>query len=257
MTHVNPPKTLKDSIHVLAVGAFGERTADILKQLLPNVIATLPRQDNSTLPAMWPVARINVLIAWRPVPRLYRVFDTLSHHWKTPFISATLEAPHLRVGPVVVPGLGACYDCYEKRVLQHSTRPAEHTAAQKFYDDNPAAGPLGYLIPFTEMAAIRTTQIIRQLDEAPEAVAGKVWQLNAISRQIVHSEVVGMHGCMRCGLKRSEAARGFESLQSELAYLFDSNLHDESSIGELDYAPPLIKKARHWHVRPLVAPAGK
>jgi bacteriocin biosynthesis cyclodehydratase domain-containing protein len=235
MPHLNLHHTGKDSIHVLTVGVFGERTADVLKELLPNVITTKPNPDNSTLPAMWPVARINVVAAWRPVPRLYRVFDVLSHHWKTPFISATLEAPHLVVGPVIIPGSGACYGCYEKRVLQHSARPTEHLAAQKFYDDNPGAGPQGYLIPFIEMAALRLAQIIKQLDEAPESVAGRVWQLNTISRQVINSEVIGLHGCIWCGLNRSEEARSFESLQSELSYLFGSPLQTEMSVGDLDY----------------------
>lgn len=219
MTNPNIHHAVHHSIHVLAVGPFGECTAQMLEQLLPGVVVTRPDAANTSLPAMWPVARINVLTSWRPVARLERMFDTLSHYWKTPFVSATLEAPNLRVGPVVVPGLGGCHACYDKRVLQHSLRPDAHLASRNFYNDHPDEGPQGYLYPFVEMAAVRVAQIIQQLGEAPETVAGKVWQLNTITRQVAYSEMIGLHGCSQCGLKRSEATRSVETLRSELSYL--------------------------------------
>ena len=204
------------AIHVLSVGPFGQAVAAVLKELLPGVVETRPQADGRTFSALWPAARVHLLAAWRPTRQLSRLFDEMSHAWGTPFIEAVMEAPHLRVGPAVVPGLGACHSCYEKRVFQHAPRPAGHAALRDFYDARPERGPRGFLTPFAEIAALRLAQLVSQLERDRVGVAGKIWQLNMISREPSSGTVVGIHGCSRCGLKRPEAARSFAALRGEL-----------------------------------------
>ncbi len=205
--------------HVLSVGPFGRAVAEALNGLLPGVIETRVEENYSAHPASWPTAQVHLLAAWRPVPRLSRACDEMSHAWRTPFIEAVMETPNLRVGPVVVPGAGACHACAERRALQHSPRPDEHRALREYYDANPQQGPQGFLPAFAEIAAVRLAQFLRQLKSDPASVAGQVWRMNTIHRETVSSKVVGVHGCPRCGLKRDEAMRSFAALRREVADL--------------------------------------
>ena len=127
-----------------------------------------------------------------------------------------MEAPHLRVGPLVVPGSGACRSCHEKRTLQHSSRPAQLEALWNYYDANPGLGPQGYLAPFAEIAALRLAQFVDELDQNPAAAAGSVWEIDVVSRLTKTGKVVGIHGCPRCGLGRDESTRSFAEMLEEL-----------------------------------------
>jgi len=198
------------AIHVISVGAFGHAVATTLGALLPDVIETIA--DASTHPSHWPAARVHLLAAWRPAPAISRTLDDMSHAWRTPFIEAVMETPFLRVGPIVVPGLGACHGCAERRALQHSPRPREHQALRDFYDANPQHGPRGFLPALADIAAARLAQGVHQVDRDPAAAAGRVWRMNTVQRDTTSATVVGIHGCPRCGLDRDEATRGVARL---------------------------------------------
>ncbi len=209
----------RNSVHVLSLGPFGQSVAAVLSELLPDAIETRSDANQRTSPAQWPLARVHILAAWRPTQRWSRLFDEVCHFWKAPFIAAVMEPPCLRIGPVVVPGGGACHGCYEKRDLQHAPRPIEKQALYDFYDAHPQCGPQGYLAPMAEIAAVRLAQFIGELDSDPAAVAGKVWQLDAISLQMSSGVVVGVHNCPRCGLRRDEATRSYEAIRRDLYHI--------------------------------------
>lgn len=209
-------------IHVLSVGPFGRAVGAAFKELMPKVpgvpevLVTALRDDESTVPALWPTANIHILAAWRPVRALSRAFDEMCHRWRTPFIEAVMETPLLRVGPVVVPGSGSCRTCYEKRTLQHASRPAQLEALWGYYDANPGRGPQGYLAPFVEIAALRLAQFVDELKQNSDVAAGSVWELDVVSRITRTGKVVGIHGCPRCGLGRDESTRSFSEMLEEL-----------------------------------------
>jgi len=202
-----------EPIHIVTVGAFGEEVATALRELLPDVLQTCADEQGRAFPASWPLARVHILAAWRPTPQLTALLDHVSFAWKRPFLTAVLEAPQLRVGPVIVPGQSACHGCYEKRVLQHTPRQETYRAAAAYYQSHPLNGPQGYLSSLANIAAIRLAQYSKQIDEE----AGKLWQMNILTRQTVSSRVIGVHDCPRCGLKRDEATRSYLDMQHELA----------------------------------------
>jgi bacteriocin biosynthesis cyclodehydratase domain-containing protein len=209
--------TPQEPVHVLTVGAFGQAVADALAELLPDVRQTVVDENQQTTPAIWPIAHVHILAAWRPVPHLYQLCDGISYAWKRPWIATVLEDHLLRVGPVVVPGRGACHTCYEKRLLQHSPRQGLYKALDRYYTDHPASGPQGYLPSFAEIAATRLAQIIAHLDADPSSEAGKLWVLDTLNRQIASPSVIGVHDCPRCGLKRDLATRSYDALRHEVA----------------------------------------
>ncbi len=196
----------RQTIHVISAGAFGRAVAASLRTLVPHTIET-SLEPSAFHPSRWPVARMHLLAAWRPVPAVSRTLDEMSHAWRTPFIEAVMDTPFLRVGPIVVPGSGACHACAERRALQHSPRPREHQAVREHYDAHPQQGPHGFLPAFAAIAAARLADAVRDLDRDPAAAAGRVWRMHMIQRDTTSATVVGIHGCPRCGLGRDEATR--------------------------------------------------
>jgi bacteriocin biosynthesis cyclodehydratase domain-containing protein len=207
-------------VHILSVGAFGQAIAASLQTLLPNVRESRVDANGQTHPMFWPQANVHLLATWRPTTRLSRLLNEMSYAWRTPFIEAVLETPQLRVGPVVVPGASACYDCFAKRMLQHAQRPAEYQALRAFYDANPTQGPQGFLPAVADLAAIRLAQLVQALERDANSVAGQIWHLNTMQRDTAQSTVVGVHGCVHCGLGQDEATRGYQAMQHELNWLF-------------------------------------
>lgn len=209
--------TPREPLHIITAGAFGQAVADVLAELLPDIRQTVVDANQQTSPALWPVARVHILAAWRPAPHLYQLCDGISFAWKRPWIAAVLEDHLLRVGPTVVPGLSACHTCYEKRFFQHSPRQALYKELYRYYTDHPASGPQGYLPSFAEIAAVRLAQIVARLDTDPASEAGKLWVLDTLNRQVASPQVVGVHDCPRCGLKRDLDTRSYDALRHEVA----------------------------------------
>jgi bacteriocin biosynthesis cyclodehydratase domain-containing protein len=203
------------TVHVHAVGPFGRNAGAILRDRLPNIVVTESGHRRDA-PSDWPAAGVHVLASWRPVPELCRAFERLSYATKSAFLPAIAEAPYLRIGPVIVPGSGACHTCFERRVLQHSSRRDTDLAVAQFYDAQPETGPAGFLVPFVDIAASRIEQLLAQLRTDPVSVAASIWRLETMTRQITCGRTVGIHGCPRCGLGTPEEQRSHARLRSEL-----------------------------------------
>ncbi|HYE72962.1 MAG TPA: TOMM precursor leader peptide-binding protein, partial [Blastocatellia bacterium] len=139
------------------------------------------------------------------------------------------ETPHLRVGPVVVPGKGACHACFELRETQHTPRPTEHKVLRDFYNAQTLVGPQGFLQAFADIAAIRLAQLVESLEQDETSIAGHVWRLNTINRDTVSGKVVGVHGCRHCGLGRDEQKRGFVELQRELLSIWNTGFENDAT----------------------------
>lgn len=233
----------RDPVHVLSVGAFGEAVARALKELLPDVVETTHSGHTST--AQWPIARLNILAAWRPVPTLSRLVEGASYAWRIPSLTVVLEDPMMRVGPVVVPGIGACSTCYEKRILQHTPRQAVYAALFNHYTAHPESGPQGYLTAFAEIAATRLVQQIHHLERDPATEAGRLWQMDMMTRNTVTAQIIGAHGCPRCGLQRDEATRSYKDMQRELSSLLPW--------GTREHLYRQVLKAEALHAQPELA----
>jgi bacteriocin biosynthesis cyclodehydratase domain-containing protein len=213
-----PTRDSSRTVHVHAVGPFGRKAAALLRNRVRDIVVTEPHHQREA-PSDWPSAGVHVLAAWRPVPELCRAFERLSYRTKSPFIPAIAEAPYLQVGPVIVPGSGACYSCFERRVLQHSPRRETDRALMHFYDAQPEIGPAGFLAAFADIAAARVEQLIAQLRTDPVSVSGSIWRLETMTRQITCGRTTGIHGCPRCGLGTREEQRSYTRLRAELERL--------------------------------------
>jgi bacteriocin biosynthesis cyclodehydratase domain-containing protein len=205
---------------VTPVGPFGHAVAERLRDLYHDVEVggagapvVRPRVSDPAKPSS---PRLNVLVAWRRVPQLEREFDEESFRCGQPWLPIGLDHPVLEIGPVVVPGAGACHGCYRGRLAQHDPSRAVRAAIDRHYDSDAAAGPAGYLPSTALFAAAAAAEIADRLDTAPETEAGRVRQLDVPTQQLQSGRVIGVHGCPRCGIGRDETTRSYERLPAML-----------------------------------------
>lgn len=207
-----------EPVHLLSVGNFGTAIGEYLKAFRTDIVETVTT-DGTLQPYAWPVARIRLVAAWRPVPHLCELLNELCHKQQVPFVPVILDSAVLQLGPIIVPGGGSCWSCWVRRCQQHSSWCDEQTAVLQYYASNPHSGPQGYLEPFALMAATRMVETIDALDSST-AIPGYIWQMDVITRRAMTGKMVGVHDCRRCGLRRIASARGFADMEQELSFLW-------------------------------------
>jgi bacteriocin biosynthesis cyclodehydratase domain-containing protein len=209
-------------VQILSLGAFGRAVAKYLKMTRLDVVETCLDEPAMRDPEAWPVARINVIAAWRPVMDICEWLDQVCHERQRPFIPLIVDSRILCLGPVVVPRSGSCWNCWIQRSRQHARSLNRRRAVWEHYMRHASAGPHGYLEPFALMGAARVSQAIQALD-AHVDLGGQLWQIDMLTRAIITSTVIGVDDCPRCGLHRPLATRSFAEMQKALAYLWSQD----------------------------------
>src|SRR5262249_38102475 len=122
---------------VIAVGEFGGRVAGFLADMAASAAPSQGRAEASAAmvvrfgAAADPGAIRNGLKAafagasgpvvtglWRPSPALCGRSDELAFEYRRPWLPIIMDHPHLRVGPLVVPGHRACLSRLAARPAQ-------------------------------------------------------------------------------------------------------------------------------------------
>lgn len=204
---------------VCPVGPFGYAVAERLRDLCRDVeVAGIDATGAVTAGRAEPgrEARLDVLVAWRRVPAMERQFDEESFRSRRPWLPVVLDHPTLEIGPLVVPGEGACHGCYRRRIAQHDAARTVRAAVDRHYDADPQAGPAGYLPATALFAAATVAEVVDRFRDAPRDEAGRVRQIDVPTQQLRSGRVVGVHGCPRCGSGRDEATRSYERLPAML-----------------------------------------
>ncbi len=168
--------------------------------------------------SLWARPHIQVVAAWRPVPGLCRPLDELCHEHRRAFVPAIADGSTLCIGPAVLPGKSACWNCWELRSRQHAKNDQERSALKQYYEAHPQAGPAGFLEPFALMAAAKVASAIQSHDHLQQQ-AGQIWQVDMFTGQVTTGYVIGVDGCPRCGLGRPLATRTYEDIRESLAFL--------------------------------------
>lgn len=221
MEPLHTQSTPLNRVQIVTVGAFGKAVARCLASLCANVqeLEWLPSQFPDS--DQWPVADAHIIAAWRPVPALCKFFNDLCYSHARPFIPVIADSSALCVGPVIVPGKSSCWSCWQLRSLQHAKFRQERSAMLQFYENNPQAGPAGYLEPFAMIGAAKAAAAI-QSDQHLREFAGYIWQIDLFTKEISLGYVIGVDGCRLCGLGRPTESRTYAELQSRLALLRDA-----------------------------------
>ncbi|MBV2153697.1 TOMM precursor leader peptide-binding protein [Kitasatospora sp. SUK 42] len=183
-------------LHVLPVGAFGLAVADRLASGRPTVVS--PETD-LLQPGRWPRARLRVVAAWRDTPALFDLVDHLAFVTGTPWLSVTMGANALRVGPTVLGGQGPCYRCFLARQYQHRQLRETDRHLLRAYDSDPALGPGGFLDAHVVLAGAVTGQVADTVLHGDDrAERGRVRSFGLLSATVSTLSVVPVHGCDRC-----------------------------------------------------------
>jgi bacteriocin biosynthesis cyclodehydratase domain-containing protein len=210
-----------NGVHLIATGDFGVAVAERLQASRPELTITSPGTSAVPLTASsaWPSAALRVLLAWREAPRLAETLDARSADWRTPWLPVVMEHPRLRVGPVVVPGAGACYRCFLRRRQQHEPDTAVTAALHAHYDAEPTAGPRGYLPHHVTLAAALAEAALTRFDDGTLAgQAGLVRHYHLLEHQVSSAHVTGLHGCPRCR-RHDPAVSTWRQLAAEVSAL--------------------------------------
>jgi bacteriocin biosynthesis cyclodehydratase domain-containing protein len=202
----------RGSIHIIGAGPWGHEVAYRLSSRTPMPLVTLLDLDSPPAELDLPPARVRVLAASRAVPALAEALDHSAYESQSPWLPVVLAHPHLQIGPAVTPGCGACFGCWQRRLRQHAPAPEVDAALQRYYEEHASEQPYGHLPPSAELAAAMALRVIDRLVSDPGAEAGWLRQINLVSRHMSKGRGVGVHGCVRCGLGRSETGRSHERL---------------------------------------------
>ena len=209
-------------IQVLSVGPFGKAVARCVATLRGDCIDTPVEGSTMHEAGGWLKGRMILVAAWRPVNGLCRALDRMSHERQLPFVPLIADSMTLRVGPVVIPGRGSCWTCWHLRYRQHARALHHRQAVWQHYETYPEAGPSGYLEPYAMLGAARLCEVVDAVEAVDEgrSVAGTVWQIDMLTREITTSTSVGVDGCAQCGLRRDPNGRTVAEMQKALEYLW-------------------------------------
>ncbi len=231
------------SIYVIGVGPFG---IDVAQRITDDVTGAsmLALQAEEPLDsAALPTADLYLLATWRPVPRLAAALDSCAALWRVPWLPIILDGPTLRVGPGVAPGSAGCLDCAERRLRQHSGTADVTAALRTYYLTRPDEGPAGYLPTIATLAAATGAELALELLREPSTAAGRLFQFGTTSQRSSSSQVVGIHGCPRCGLGRCERDRSWRELCDELENLLPTPAPSPAPGPRLGHAPAQTSSA--------------
>ncbi|MFI1470979.1 TOMM precursor leader peptide-binding protein [Streptomyces wuyuanensis] len=194
-------------VHVLAVGEFGTAVADRLRREHHDVEISSYRNGSLEMSAGWPEAELRILASWRETPMLAEILDARSADWGSPWFPVVAEHPRLRIGPLVVPGAGACYRCFRKRRAQHERDAAHIATLHEHYDAFPESGPGGFLPHHVDMATGIALDLLRRLEAGEsERLAGTVRHWHLLEQHLSGGRVVGVHACDRCRPPQADPA---------------------------------------------------
>jgi bacteriocin biosynthesis cyclodehydratase domain-containing protein len=212
------------SIAVVPVGSFGRAVAKYLALICPGTTEIVAPGSGCSIDQM-PVGGCGVLAvaAWRPVPSMVKSLCQLSQAARWPFIPLIVESSSLRLGPVIVPGISGCWDCWLLRAKQHAPSDKEQSALWSYYETHPEIGPRGFLESFAMLGASEIISASRRCEGSAEA-AGYIWEMNTFTRDVSTGRLVGVDDCPHCGLQRDLRERTFVELRQSLAFLWKSDI---------------------------------
>jgi bacteriocin biosynthesis cyclodehydratase domain-containing protein len=184
---------------LVGVGPFGAAVTRVLSRSTPDS----QRVETSDMGRAFADHGLVVLVSGRLSPTEYETADAASAALSRPWLPAVLEGDRIRVGPVVAPGRGPCFQCYLRRRDQHDVNRATSALLRDHYAQNPEAAPGGFLPHHVSLAAGMTSAVLGALRDstgpALSRLSGQVFTMGTHDCTIRRDHVVALHGCIRCG----------------------------------------------------------
>jgi hypothetical protein len=122
---------------ILAIGVFGRAVAARLRRSMPPSTDVIGATDLEAIDG-----RPVVLTSWRECRELALQLDNRPASWWLPVV---YTHPTIRVGPIFGPQIAGCYECLAIREWSTGPHPDQAKALWDLYDNDPDAGPGGFL----------------------------------------------------------------------------------------------------------------
>lgn len=185
-----------ESVALLGLGEFGEHVAALLRDNARWPVVTA----SSAADAIEKDSRAAIVSMWRPYPTACEEADALAFQQQRPWLPVVMDHPYVRVGPVVVPGRGACFACFTARYDQHDSQRDITAMLGAGFDREADLGVRGYLGHHARLAAALAQMALGDLSaDWLATTAGQVLSFNVYRSAIRRHSVIARSGCPRCG----------------------------------------------------------
>jgi bacteriocin biosynthesis cyclodehydratase domain-containing protein len=149
----------------------------------------------------------------RPHPDAFEGVNEACVRLGAAWTSVVVWGAEVTLGPTVLPGATACYNCYLRRRFSNTPRPEAWQAREQFLRNDPAFAFKGRIAPLVGIAsALLTAEVRRFLTNDPEPLAlGREVLYDALTQTQTSSFVVPLEGCPVCSRLWPEGSRADES----------------------------------------------
>ena len=160
-----------------------------------------------------------IVVSARPTPVIDEQVNEHVFGLGGSFLKVRLDSFRLRIGPVVGPGHGVCWQCCMLRERQHSAAPMFSEAREKFYR-HASKCVAGWIPAAAEIAAHRVNGLLDKLAQDLPC-GGEFWEINLLTSAVQSGHALGVDGCSSCGLQISPAERTTGHLAAVLECLLE------------------------------------
>ncbi len=137
-----------------------------------------------------------------PAPALLRAVNRAALKTGTPWLAGQIYGGLGVVGPTVVPGESACYQCYElwrdahlpnaREVVQYETRLSEMSAIR-----NPRAAPRPLATCLAGLVALEALRLVTR--QARPQTVGRFLRVQFFEPEMTYHPIIRLPGCPACG----------------------------------------------------------
>ncbi len=136
-----------------------------------------------------------------------------------PFIPVLAGDTKAIVGPIWAPWGGTCWECFVKRREQGSATI------------EPVTGCISTELDLRLFAFVTAERVLSlwSHSKGDAQLKGMLWEFDSGSTSIREREVIGVHNCERCGLKRDVRLLSTSAILEDCTYLWrrdDATLHN-------------------------------
>lgn len=198
-------------IQLFSLGRFADEIASFLDRNMDNIQITrisgiYPEFELELLQD----AELFIVLSSQPCVDLCKNLEKHAYSIGAKFFPVIANQPMVTIGPLSNTDEGACYHCFVDRVLQHSPIAAVQNSVNEYYNHNMIPSNNGFHPADVSMFG---NWLLYTLEHNLGSLEGQIFNFNTYSRYGYKSNVIGVHGCERCGTQ-NEAARSYMTLEN-------------------------------------------
>jgi bacteriocin biosynthesis cyclodehydratase domain-containing protein len=208
-------------LNALGIGDFGKSVLRHLSAIDTNITQIWLR-DRSLFDLSALTNMLNVVIGDADLGDLLLTCNDECYRRGIRLLPVIHDHSSLRVGPLINPGNGPCWACWKHRTEQHGASPNEAPAQACGEKTLPS---IGFLAPASSLAAAALVEVYNR-ENAGSLLSGTVYHLSLLSGHRNTSQIVGIHGCSKCGLDLPTRDRSTTELHKHLTFLWSPQQRD-------------------------------